>query len=79
MFLMPAGKNSSTLGVHIENTVRAHLERVAEVEDRSLSYVAARVLRAAVIAEMHAEQSSSTAAVNFASVVEPPAPKEPSQ
>ena len=66
MFLMASGKNAATLGVHVENTVRRKLEQVAAAEDRSLSYVAARILRNAVMAQIQAEQEARPAAVNFA-------------
>lgn len=76
---MTPGKHASTLGVHVENTIRARLEQVAADEDRSLSYVAARILRNAVLAQMAAEQDAMPTAVNFATQAAPTPTEEPAQ
>ena len=68
MSMTPA---KATLSIHVENSIRARLEQVAAAEDRSLSYVAARILRNAVLAQMAAEQEAAPVAVNFATDLHP--------
>lgn len=54
-----------TLGVYVPNVVRDALREAARREDRSVSYIAGRILREVMLNAM-AEDASPALAVNFA-------------
>lgn len=63
---MSATPSKATLSIHVENAVIERIDLVAAAEDRSRSYVAARILRNAVLSQIAAEQEAMPTAVNFA-------------
>lgn len=67
---IPFGKE--TLGVYIPNAVRDALLEAARREDRSVSYIAGRILRQTML-DAIANDAPPPAAVNFATECDPEA------
>jgi predicted transcriptional regulator len=71
---MAKSKSASTVGVHLDNAIIDQIKRIADAEDRSVSNVAARIIRRHFEAEATATEP---VAVNFAQAA--PAPESEPQ
>jgi predicted transcriptional regulator len=71
---MAQAKNASTLSVHLDNHIVARIRQIAEADDRSVSYVAARIIRRHFEPEVKATEP---VAVNFAQAAPESEPQPP--